>query len=163
MVYFRNKGSNMYIQRVALNSSGGVVNLTGAVISVTFKQFANSSTTLFTKTSASATEVLAIDAARGLFLVMLASTNTSSLNYKSLYCMQTVTVGGVVYSDVFYIRLKGVAQTADSVTASPIANVKTGTTAERTAYGLTLGTTDACVWIDTDQNTAYFWSTDEWV
>ena len=163
MIYFRNNGSNMYIQRVALNSQGGVVDLSAATISVTFKQFPNSSTTLFTKTNGDGGEILVIDATRGLFLLMLSATNTSSLNYKSLYCMQTVTVSGVVYSDIFYIRLKGVSQTADSVTASPIANVKTGTTAQRTAYGLTLGATDACVWIDTDQNTAYFWSTDEWV
>jgi hypothetical protein len=38
-----------------------------------------------------------------------------------------------------------------------------GTTAERVAYGADLGVDDAITWIDTDENTAYFWNGTEWI
>jgi len=48
-------------------------------------------------------------------------------------------------------------------TSVPQSLVKKGTTAERTAFGATLRTTDVCVWVDTDLNSPYFWNGTEWV
>jgi hypothetical protein len=44
-----------------------------------------------------------------------------------------------------------------------VGSVRKGTTAERIAFGLTLGSTDICIWIDTDENTFYGWNGSEWI
>lgn len=41
--------------------------------------------------------------------------------------------------------------------------IKRGTTAERIAFALTLGTTDIIIWIDTDEETTYSWDGEKWI
>jgi len=263
MIYSVEKGSSKDIQRVAINSSGGVVNLTGATISVSAKQFGDASITLFTKSYLDTTEIETIDATRGLFVVKLLAADTSTLNYKTLYCQQTIVVGGNTHTDTFYIRLKGVttgvaietfvqslskyvvwksingaapvrilkAGFSGDVTAAIVVNtvmlssvasefegqgefnsndkdfyittstsssivatfgdlsaqtisfwwgdpttrnisnsgytksyaIESGTTAERTAYGLTLSATDRVQFFDDDDQSPYWWNGTAWV
>ena len=55
------------------------------------------------------------------------------------------------------------ADTASNATAMMPMPGNRVTTAQRTALGLTLGTTDFVIVFDTDQNTPYFWSGTAWV
>jgi hypothetical protein len=267
MIYSISKGSSKTITRVALNNKGYPLNLTGATISITAKQYGNASITLFTKTSADSTEIEVIDASRGIFLVKFLSGDTSAINYKSLYCAQTITIGSNTYTDTFFMRVLGVttgiaiesfvlspykyvvwkcvngatpvrilkAGFANDVTASISGNnitltstglefdgtgecnsnfkdfsistantqtivmnfddissrtisfwwgdptrinisnsgyttsssidsyISSGTTAQMTAKGLTLTTSDIFIWKNTQDSTYYFWSGTEWV
>ena len=266
MVYSVDKGASKNILRLAVNSNGGTLNLTGATISISAKQFGDASITLFTKSYLESTEIEVIDAARGLFYLKLLPADTSTLNYKSLYCQQTIVISGVTYTDTFFIRLKGVttgiaietfvqspskyvvwksingatptrilkAGFSGEVTAAIVSNtvmlssaasefdevgefnsndktfyissvssssivavfdplsdhtisfwygdptkmnfsnsgytttsadsqVDKGTTTQRAAKALVLTSADSFIWIDTDENTAYFWNGTGWV
>ena len=154
MIYSVTKNSSHTISRVALNNQGGILDLTGATITIVAKLWGNTAT-LFTKTSESTSEVEIVDIARGLFLYKIGSANTSSLNYRSLYCLQTILIGTTTYSDVFYIRLRGVNQTMSASSAYLTA----GTTAQRP----TLGVSDAGFeYYDTTQQTPVWWSGTAW-
>lgn len=155
MIYSMNKDSNHSITRVALNSNGGVLDLTSATISVIAKQFGNSSLTLFTKTNAEPLEIEVIDETRGLFSVKLVPADTSSLGYKSIYCLQTIIIGLTTFTDTFYIRLKGITSGLPIVAAS-----NKGTTLERPI--LTVADV-GFRYFDTDMSSPIWWNGTEWV
>lgn len=163
MIYSVTKSSNHTITRVALNSKGGVLDLTGATISVTVKQFGNSSTTLFTKTNASSSEIEVLDVSRGIFLLKLVPSNTSGLSDRTLYCSQSIVKGSTTYTDIFYIKIKGNNVNINGGDAAVITEIRHGTTAERTAYGLTLTSTDRVSYFDDDDNAPYWWDGSAWV
>jgi hypothetical protein len=59
---------------------------------------------------------------------------------------------------------------SNSATYDPVNNeveasdfMAKGTTAERTAKGATLGSTDVFIWTDTTENTTYTWNGSDWV
>jgi hypothetical protein len=84
MIYSVNKNSSAIITRVALNSGGGVLDLTSATITITGRQFGNSSVTLFSKVSTDIDEIEKVNSTRGNFIVKLTASDTASLNLKSI-------------------------------------------------------------------------------
>ena len=272
-----NKSSNVSLVLQARNSSGGILNLTGAEITVNFKQYGTDTTNLFTKRNTAAggsdSEVEVLNAALGYYVVKILSANTSALTIRTLYAGIVISISGTDYTDALFLKIvenKGTGIPADNVVLQPykkivwtminggtpslvlkagftgtptaiisgstvtltsadlefestgdvfsnfkdyhigtsdtatieivfdspistrtivfgfldetkvyISNSATydpvnntveasdfmakGTTAQRTAKGATLGSTDVFVWIDTDTNSPYFWNGSEWV
>jgi hypothetical protein len=156
MIYYVDKNSSKTIVRIAINSGGGVVNLAGATIAITAKQFGNSAVTVFTKLSSDTSQIEINNEALGLFLVKLVPTDTASLNFKSLYCSQVIVIGSVTYSDTFYIHLKGVTN-GIAISIYP----EKGTTAERPVF--TVGTHIGYEYFDTDMASPVWWRGSEWV
>jgi hypothetical protein len=155
MIYYVDKNSSKTISRVAINSGGGVVDLAGATIVVTAKQFGNSAVTLFTKSSEDSSEIEIVNNSLGLFLVKLLAADTTSLNFKSIYCNQVIVIGSTTYSDTFFIHLKGVTN-GIAISIYP----EKGTTAERPVF--TIGTHIGYQYYDTDMESPIFWSGTEW-
>lgn len=158
MIYTITKGSSKTISRVGLNNRGYPLNLTGATISITAKQFGDASTTLFTKTSEDSSEIEVIDASRGIFLLKILAADTSSIDFRNLYCLQTIVISGTTYIDVFYLRLKGNRVAILPVTTPPRLR---GTTAQRPT--LTADEYIGFEYFDTDISSPVWWNGSEWV
>lgn len=105
-----NKSSNVGIIRNAKNSNGGVLNLTTCSITASFKQFATATTNLFTRRNATAggstAEVEVLSATNGIYEIKLVPANTSGLTIRSLYCLVTITISDVDYTETFYLKIR---------------------------------------------------------
>lgn len=121
-----NKSSNVGIIKNAKNSNGGVLDLTTCSITAAFKQYATATTNLFTRRNAtaggSASEVLVLSALNGIYEIKLIPANTSALTIRSLYCLVTITISGVDYTETFYLKIrdnKDYGTPVDSVVLAP--------------------------------------------
>ena len=164
------KGSNVGIIRTAKNISGGVINLTGASITATFKQSANATTNLFVKKNTAAgggdTEIQVHSEDYGIYETKILPANTISLDYKLLFCLVTIVIGANTDVDMFYVRIQDNKEDTSATTSAATDTssfLSRGTTAERTAQGLLLGATDVFIWIDTTENTTYSWNGTRWI
>jgi len=151
---FINKGSTAKIVKVAYNSKGGVIGLTNAVITASFS---NGDT-------AFAGAVSIINETLGVYMLTIASTDTSSLIVRDLQCQVSILKDSVRYADIFYIKIvdnrdSGIIYLATSATGQLLK----GTSAERITKGGELGATDIMIWIDTTELTTYSWSGSEWI
>lgn len=121
-----NKSSNVGIIKSAKNSNGGVLDLTTCSITAAFKQHATATTNLFTRRNTTAgggdTEVLVLSATNGIYEIKLVPANTSSLSIRSLYCLVTITIDEVDYTETFYLKIrdnKDYGTPVDSVVLTP--------------------------------------------
>lgn len=121
-----NKSSNVSIIRNAKNSNGGVLDLTTCSITAAFKQHATATTNLFTRRNetagGSASEVLVLSALNGIYEIKLVPSNTSALTIRSIYCLVTITIDSVDYTETFYLKIrdnKDYGTPVDSVVLAP--------------------------------------------
>jgi hypothetical protein len=94
----------------AKNSNGGILNLTTCSITAAFKQSATATTNLFTRRNATAggstAEIEVLSATNGIYEIKLVPANTSSLTIRSLYCLVTITISDVDYTETFYLKIR---------------------------------------------------------
>ena len=121
-----NKSSNVSLILQAKNTSGGVLNLTGAEITVNFKQYGTDTTNLFTKRNTAAggsdSEVEIIDAALGFYKIKILSANTSALTIRTLHVGITITISSTDYTDSLFLKIienKGTGIPVDNVILQP--------------------------------------------
>lgn len=121
-----NKSSNVSLVLQARNSSGGILNLTGAEITVNFKQYGTDTTNLFTKRNTAAggsdSEVEVLSAALGYYVVKILSANTSALTIRTLYAGIVISISGTDYTDALFLKIvenKGTGIPADNVILQP--------------------------------------------
>lgn len=105
-----NKSSNVGIIKNAKNSNGGVLDLTSASITASFKQHGTATTNLFTRRNTTAgggdTEIEVLSETSGIYEIKLVPANTSSLTIRSLYCLVTITIDSVDYTGTFYLKIR---------------------------------------------------------
>lgn len=87
------------------------------------------------------------------------STNTGEMVIEYSGSLTGTTTFG--WEDETKVYITNNASAVTSITYS--GNISKGTTAERTALGLTLGADDEYIFIDTTENTVYGWNGSEWV
>lgn len=155
---FINKNTDSAIICQAKNIKDGILTLTSASITATFKDFAEASTNLFIKKNTTAggsdEQIEVLDATNGFFSVKVAAVNTVNLSQRNVYCIVTVVIGSVSYSDSFYVKI--IENKGMSITS----HAQSGATAERptlTAFDI------GFEFFDTDLSSPVWWNGSEWV
>jgi hypothetical protein len=153
------KSSNVVIIKNAKNSNGGVLDLTTAEITATFKQFSTASTSLFVRRNTAAgggdTELKATSPTNGIYEIKIVPANTSALTIRSLCCVILITIDETAYTETFYLKIRDNKDYGD-IYSYP----ERGTTAQRPT--LTAGDV-GFQYFDTSLNSPIWWSGSEWL
>lgn len=153
-----NKSSNVSLILQAKNSTGGILDLTSASITVTFKLYETDATSLFVKQNTAAggsdAEVEVLSASLGYYAVKILVANTSSLTARTIYAGISIVIGSATYTDALYFKI---IENKGTSTASYRTK---GTTAQRPTLNLY---DDGFQYFDTDLESPFWWNGTEWV
>lgn len=146
------KSTNFNIPFQMKNKDGGIVDITSATVTCYVKESPTAVSNVFTKVSTDSAQLEKTSATSGLGIVKVLAANTSSLTKRVYYYEITDTTNKV--SGFFTIK-----QNYDTVSSSIAIH---GTTAERTALGLTLTSNDRIWFYDDTTQSPWFWSGTAW-
>jgi len=94
------RGDDLTIQATARDSSGAVVNLTGAVIKMTVRTSPSAANIVFQKTSADPTQIAITGAATGQFEIYIVPANTSTRECKRYWYDVEITLSSKVHTGI---------------------------------------------------------------
>ena len=151
MIYL-NKNSDTLIPMQAKNSNGGIIDITSATITASFKETPNATSNTFQKTTSSG--ITHVSPTNGVYLIAVDQANVTSLTSKTYYMESVIDNGSEEYIQTDFCKILG--NTGASVTV----NRSYGTTAQRP----TLTSTDiGYMYYDTDLATVIWWDGTNWI
>lgn len=146
------KSENFVIPFHLCTYAKGDVDITSATINCYIKETPQSSVITITKVSTDTAQIAKTYPAKGMGLVKILAANTSALTKRDYY--YEITDG--THKVAGFLRFNQNNGTTSTQIASH------GTTAERTALGLTLTSSDRVWFYDDDDDSPYFWSGTAW-
>lgn len=147
-----NKAENFAIDFKLSTYAHGDVDITSSTVTCNIKETPQSSVIAIQKVSTDTAQIAKTYPTKGMGLVKILAANTSALTKRDYY--YEVTDG--THKVAGFLRFVQNNGTASSQIALH------GTTAERTALGLILNSSDRVWYYDDDDQSPYFWSGTAW-